>query len=98
MGCLDDAYFLSVLSGLAEVPERIRELFVSQVVNPQGLFGVRLIQDGIMQEVLVDSYVPVNENDELQFSKTHGPELWVIMLEKAYAKVKGCYMSIGSGG
>jgi len=65
MGGLDDAYFLSVLSGLAEVPDRIRELFVSHVVNPQGLFGVKLLQDGMMQEVLVDSYIPVTEHDEL---------------------------------
>ena len=65
MGGLDDAYFLSVLSGLAEVPDRIRELFVSQVVNPQGLFGIKLIHDGVQQEVLVDSYIPVTECGEL---------------------------------
>ena len=98
MGGLDDAYFLSMLSGLAEVPDRIRELFVSQVVNPQGLFAVKLIQDGVMQEVLVDSYIPIQQHGELQFSRTNGPELWVIILEKAYAKLKGDYASIGSGG
>jgi len=47
------------------VPDRIRELFVSQVVNPQGLFGIKLIHDGVQQEVLVDSYIPVNGCDEL---------------------------------
>jgi len=65
MGGLDDAHFLSVLSGLAEVPERIRDIFISPVVNPQGLFGVRLVKDGVMQEVLVDGFIPVTEDDEL---------------------------------
>ena len=45
-------------------------------------------------EVLLDSYFPVNKNNELIFSKSNGPELWVILLEKAYAKLLGEYAKL----
>jgi hypothetical protein len=47
-----------------------------------------------MKEVIVDGYIPVDSNDEPVMAKAHGPELWVIILEKAYAKINGGYFSI----
>ena len=55
MGGLDNAYFLSMVSGLAEVPERITDIFISKDVNQHGVFGVKLLDDGVMQEIIVDS-------------------------------------------
>ena len=31
------------------------------------------------------------------FSTSHGPELWVILLEKAYAKINQCFANIEAG-
>lgn len=50
-----------------------------------------------MREVIVDSYIPVDSNDEPVMAKAHGPELWVIILEKAYAKLNGGYLNIQNG-
>ena len=36
-------------------------------------------------------------SNEPAFSSGNGPELWVLLLEKAYAKVYGCYANIESG-
>ena len=47
-----------------------------------------------MKEVLIDSYIPVDNNDLPVMAKSHGPELWVIILEKAYAKLHGNYFNI----
>ena len=48
-GELGDCYFLSVLSILAEHPNRIRELFITQDVNHKGLYVVRMCINGEWQ-------------------------------------------------
>jgi calpain-15 len=42
---------------------------------------------------VVDDYFPVKDN-RLVFSRTRGNDIWVILLEKAYAKAYGSYESI----
>jgi hypothetical protein len=49
-----------------------------------------------MREVLVDSFIPVDQNDKPLMARNHGPELWVIILEKAYAKLHGGYSKVPS--
>ena len=46
-GALGDCYFLSVLSVLAENPERIRKLFISDKVTDQGIYGVWITKNGV---------------------------------------------------
>ena len=45
----------------------------------------------------MDDYLPCI-GDEPAFSKGHGGELWVLLLEKAWAKVHGSYDRIQEGG
>lgn len=52
--------------------------------------------DGIWKNIVVDDYFPCVRN-KLCFSKSHGSELWVIILEKAYSKLYGSYHNIESG-
>jgi len=46
-GSIGNCYFLSVLSALAEREQRIRKLFVSHVVNEEGVYGVIMSKNGI---------------------------------------------------
>lgn len=48
-------------------------------------------------EVVVDDYFPCFPKGTPIFSRSHGNELWVLLLEKAYAKVHGSYKSIVGG-
>jgi hypothetical protein len=51
-----------------------------------------LFIDGQWQVVIVDDYLPVKKNSEnLVFAKPNGNEIWVLLLEKAWAKVNGGY-------
>ena len=81
---------------MAEKPERIRKLFLTQDVNQYGVYSIMLIKNGQVREVVIDDKIPVHY-DELVFSRSHGPELWVMLLEKAWAKVHGCYHNIARG-
>jgi calpain-15 len=95
-GLLGDCYFLSVLSILAEHPLRIKNLFKSQYRNDQGIYGVKLLNKGEYKEIVVDDYFPCL-GGEPAFSKANGRELWVLLLEKAWAKKFGSYERIEAG-
>ena len=91
-GILGDCWFLSAVSALAEKPERIKKLFMNDHLEPNevGIYGVRVCKNGEWIDIVVDDWIPVR-NDMPVFSKANGHELWVILLEKAWAKLHGTY-------
>ena len=95
-GLLGDCYFLSVLSVLSEKPQRIKNLFLSDKQNKFGIYGMKICKNGEWKEVVVDDYIPCYKGDPA-FSKANGNELWVILLEKAWAKLHGNYERIEAG-
>lgn len=68
-GHLDDCYFLSVLSVLAERPHMIRSLFLVQEANPHGAYAIKLCRQGIWTTVTLDDYFPCWVHDGPVFSK-----------------------------
>ena len=46
--------------------------------------------------VVVDDLIPC-KGDKVAFARANGPELWVILLEKMWAKLHGCYDRIAGG-
>lgn len=93
---LGDCYFLSVLSVTTENPVRIRKLFLTEQINSAGAYAINLTKNGVKKMVVVDSYIPCLHNQPC-FSAANGNELWVILLEKAWAKVHGSYHRIIGG-
>lgn len=57
-GILGDCYFLSALSSLAINPERILKLFITRIVNPYGIYCVKICYDGEWKAVYVDDSIP----------------------------------------
>ena len=57
-GLLGDCYFLSILSALAEVPDRITRLFLTDRLNDYGIFAVNIKKNGEAKEVVIDDYFP----------------------------------------
>ena len=97
-GKLGDCYLLAALSVLAEKPQRIKNLFILDKINEQGVFAVRFYKNGKMRNIVLDDYIPCNkQTGELVFAKGSGNELWVILLEKAFAKLHGSYERIADG-
>jgi calpain-15 len=96
-GMLGDCWFMSALASLAERPQLIRRLFLKDRVNDEGIYRVRLCKNGEWVIVTVDDYFPCFPNESPIFSRSHGNELWVLILEKAYAKLHGSYMLLKKG-
>ena len=91
-GSLAICYFLSVLAGLAEFPQRVKNIFVNSELNTLGIYIAKFYFNGIPQHIVIDDYFPCNgDKRDPIFSKPNGKELWVLLLEKAYCKFFGNY-------
>ena len=95
-GRLADSFFLSALSAIAENPGRIRNMFVSDKILKEGIFGVTMYKNGEEQLVVVDNYFPC-KNTKPVFTRANGNELWPLILEKVWAKTHGGYERMISG-
>lgn len=59
-------------------------------VNDQGLFGVTLTKNGLKKNVIVDDYFPCLDQKPT-YSVSKCDNLWVMVIEKAWAKVHKNY-------
>jgi calpain-15 len=97
-GSLGDCYFLSTLASLAEKPSRIKKLFETDQINEPGIYGIKICDLGEWKTILVDDRIPCSrETKEPIFTRGNGGEIWVELLEKAWAKVYGGYARIEAG-
>jgi len=97
IGVLEDYYLLSSISALAEYPGRIERVFVQKEPNNAGCYLVSLYISGKLVEVAIDDFFPVNAENRLVFTGTKYNELWVMLIEKAWAKVNGRFETIQKG-
>jgi hypothetical protein len=96
-GALDDVWFLSALARLAENPEYIRNLFITQQFQHDGCYRLRICKNGVWHEVTIDDYFPCTVRGGPIFAHTKSSDLWVLLLEKAYAKLHGNYSLLQGG-
>jgi hypothetical protein len=93
-----------VPASFAAIAYRNPEL-IPQIIKSRGdgTYSVRFFEKRgagfVPVEVIIDGDLPVNSNGQLRYAKSrNAQELWVPLLEKAYAQWKGGYQVIGDGG
>ena len=96
-GQLGNCYFLAVLSSLAEYPERVQAMFVTKEINEAGIYMINFMINGQETPVVVDDHLPVNSRGKPAFARSRENELWVCLLEKAWAKLHGTYARTAGG-
>ena len=99
-GNLGNCYFLSAISSLCKYPKLIEKLFFFQEKSDEHCYGCYFRINGIWKLILLDDFIPCFKNsfeNNFSFSHTYGNELWVILLEKAWAKLNGNYARIIGG-
>ena len=96
-GQLGDCWFMCALASLAEMPNLVDRLFITQRYNEEGLYRLKICKNGEWIEVTVDDYFPCSVEGGPLFSRSNGNELWVLLLEKAYAKIHGNYYTLRGG-
>lgn len=96
-GRLGDCWFLSAVAVLTEV-SRISEVIITPEYNEEGIYTVRFCVQGEWIPVVVDDWIPCELPGKPAFATSKkGYELWVSILEKAYAKLHGSYEALEGG-
>tara|TARA_Y100000389_G_scaffold204970_1_gene261402 strand:- start:2726 stop:4405 length:1680 start_codon:yes stop_codon:yes gene_type:complete len=104
-GSVGSCWLLCALSALAEFPGFFEEdVFITKDVNDAGKYELKLYdyqkQDWIV--VCVDDRIPCTKKSWFRqtrplFAKPHENEMYILLLEKAFAKLAGSYGNISGG-
>ena len=97
-GQLGNRWFLSALAPLLNRVDVLARCFVSKRYARKGLYTLKFFKEGRWRYVHVDDTIPCDMAGKPLFSKSSNPNaVWIMILEKAYAKMHGCYEKLASG-
>lgn len=99
-GNVGDCYFLASISSLAEDQQRIYDIFDNELaISNFGIYRINANFRGQPQQIIIDDYIPVYADNVKKtiFSRPHNNEIWVLLLEKAWAKICGSYGNTSAG-
>jgi hypothetical protein len=113
MGSCNDCYMFAALAGIAEATfdetsdkekgQRIKDNFLTQTTNSAGCYAIQFIIDGQPRTIVIDDYFPFiktkagKEVFAFAKNKNDSKELWVQLVEKAWAKLCGSYEAAEMG-
>uniref|UniRef100_A0A7S1R650 Calpain catalytic domain-containing protein n=1 Tax=Neobodo designis TaxID=312471 RepID=A0A7S1R650_NEODS len=105
-GRLGDCWFLCAVASVAEDPAKIKDIFrhpkrdaeAARAERARGAYRVTLNKGGWWYNLVVDDYLPCIGGQPCFARNVQDPaELWVALLEKAYARMHGSYAAIAAG-
>lgn len=97
-GVFGNSYFFAAVFSLAAIPKRIQRLFRHRQVSEVGMYCVSFCLHGVWEDVIIDDRIPCHKDAKIPlFSSNRGNEIWVPLIEKAWAKVHGGFLNIAAG-
>mmetsp|Transcript_43957 Transcript_43957/g.82129 ORF Transcript_43957/g.82129 Transcript_43957/m.82129 type:complete len:562 (-) Transcript_43957:134-1819(-) len=100
-GNLSNSWVLGAISALSMFPNKLKSLFNTKQITEDGKYTVTLFDPQKKEwiPVVIDEFLPCTTKYGCpwpEFSTPSGEEIWVMLLEKAFAKLCGSYGNLGS--
>ena len=97
-GMLQTVWLQSAVSALIDLDAQyIKRLFVTKNYAFDGKYTVRLNKTGMWDDIVVDDYIPCYNSGRPIFSRGSDESVWMLILEKAFAKLYGSYKNLEGG-
>lgn len=95
-GQLGNCYILAAMGAVAEYPDLIKSVFLTQEKNDAGIYALQFYIRGKPWIITIDDTILRYSDGSNYFSKIED-NLWIPLLEKGWAKVKGSYTHTDGG-
>ena len=100
-GNLGNSWVLGVISALSMFPNKLKSLFNTKQITEDGKYTVTLFDPQKKEwiPVVIDEFLPCTTKWGYpwpEYSAPLGEEIWVMLLEKAFAKFCGSYCNLAS--
>jgi len=83
------------LSGMACYQSTIKRIFKDEAINNQGKYTLSMYLNGENVDITIDDCFPCYAGTcKPAFAKPCGTEIWVMLIEKAWAKINRSYKNI----
>lgn len=86
-------------AAIAEIPERIKNIISNNNYSKSGVFEFKLWIKSEPVSMIIDDLLPINTKGELVNARPSDTNFgwWLVLLEKAYAKLSINYANLNGG-
>ena len=84
----------ALINAMSNLNHMIKRVFVTNQVNEQDVFCLEFVSDGEFKRINVNSAFPTLQMRPAFATAKNGVQIWMSLIEKAYAKTLGSYSQL----